>query len=485
MPDAEGRLDFDTEVAKFTPRQIEAIEHLDSGDIKFLLYGGALGGGKSYFLRWYGIRRLFILAKQGIVTPVGMLACEDYPTLKDRQLSKIPREFPPQLGKMHGDHKEHGRCFILNPKMGGGVLCFRNLDDPSKYASAEFAFILVDELTKNEYDVFTHLRTRLRWPGLKDIDCQFVAGTNPGSIGHGWVKQLWMDKTFPTEWIKPKDYRPYFAYVPSKADDNPHLDEDYWATLNTLPPQLRKAFREGDWDIFAGQAFPELSRVVHGIEPIWPIPDNAQIYMTFDWGFGAPFSVLWWWVDNDGTLLCFGEWYGWNGTANQGLRLSDTDVALGILERERKVGLHTREIIRLAGPDCFQKKPNYMGGGQGPPTSEVFAKHGLYLKPGDPTRHLKIRAFHERLRLDEDGKPRMLIYKTCEQFFRTISNLVTDDRNIEEIDTSGEDHVFDSACHIIMARPIRPTPPEVHKNMAQKDFEHVFNLIHDSDNTYI
>src|SRR5574343_367589 len=102
------KVDFETDLAKFTPRQMEAIDHLDSGQTKFLLYGGALGGGKSYFLRWYGLRRLMDLAGQGYPAPVGMLACEDYPSLKDRQLSKIPREFPESLGQVHGDHKEFG-----------------------------------------------------------------------------------------------------------------------------------------------------------------------------------------------------------------------------------------------------------------------------------------------------------------------------------------------------------------------------------------
>lgn len=176
-------LDFDKEIAKFHGRQKDAIAALK--DHKFVLYGGALGGGKSYLLRWYCIRRLMELAGYGFKNVTAMLACEDYPSLKDRQLSKIGIEFPQYLGKMHSDHKLHGRCFILEPEYGGGILCFRNLDDPSKYASAEFALICVDELTKNDLDVFTFLRTRLRWPKLPDPEAKFLAGTNPGGIGHG------------------------------------------------------------------------------------------------------------------------------------------------------------------------------------------------------------------------------------------------------------------------------------------------------------
>lgn len=452
--------DFDAVIAKFTAKQMIANDALDSGRIKFLLYGGALGGGKSYWLRWTLARRLIELWHRGIGNAIVMLACEDYPSLKDRQLSKIGIEFPRWLGKFHGDHREYGRCYILAPRFGSGVIAFRNLDDPSKYQSAEFAAIGVDELTKNPYDTFTYLRTRLRWPGLKDVECWFLAGTNPGGIGHGWVKQFWMDRFFPKEWIQPRDYRDMFAYIPSLADDNPHLDEAYWQMLETLPEQLRKAFRHGDWETFVGQAFSDVG-ARHRIDPIWPLPPGVPIYMTFDWGFGRPFSTGWWWVNSDGKLLRFSEWYGWNGNPNQGLRLDDTEVARGIKEREEKMGLHGHKITRIAGPDCFAKKPDYKGGGQGPSTSEVFAGEGLYLTVGDPSRKDKIRQFRERLRNGDDGVPGMLIYDTCENWWRTIPNLVVDKLDIEDIDTDGEDHIYDECCHICMARPMalrKPAP---------------------------
>jgi hypothetical protein len=455
-----GSFDFDRDMARFSPRQLDAVAASDSGRKKFILYGGALGGGKSYLLRWLGVRRLMLLhQKYGIEHAAGMLACEDYPSLKDRQLQKISREFPSWLGNLYASHKDYGSCFMLHEKWGGGALCFRNLDDPSKYASSEWAFIGVDELTKNEYDVFTFLRTRLRWPGLPDIECQFWGGTNPGSIGHGWVKQLWMDKDFPPEWIRPKDYRSTFAYIPSKATDNPYLDEAYWSMLETLPENLRKAFKDGDWDIFIGQAFPEFSRQKHVIPPIMP-PDNARIYMTYDWGYGKPFSIGWWFIDHDGRAIRFKEWYGWSGAANQGMRLSDSEVAQGIKDRERKWGIDDKVYLRWTGSDCFAKRPSYSqpGGGQGPSTAEVFSEHGIYLVPGDDSsRKAKIKQFRERLRPDSSdpgGKPMMLVCSNCEHFIRTIPNLVMDSHDVEDVDTDGEDHVYDEACHLAMGRPI-------------------------------
>ena len=467
------RTHFDRDVAGFEPRQIEAIKRIDSGLIKFLLYGGALGGGKSYFLRWFAVRFLIrVYKKYRIEWCTVMLACEDYPSLKDRQLTKIGREFPAWLGKNFGDHKEYGRCFILNPEYGNGVVCFRNLDDASKYQSAEFGAILVDELTKNPYDTFTMLRTRLRWPGLKDIECPFIGGTNPGGVGHGWCKQLWMDKIFPPEFLQPTDYSSQFAYVPSKADDNKYIDASYWAMLDTLPLHIRKAFRDGDWDVFVGQAFQEWSTPMHVIEP-FEIPEYAPIYMTFDWGFGKPFSIGWWFVDADGRLYRFNEWYGWDGTPDSGMRMADSDVAKEILIREAGMGLENHRImVRYAGPDCFSKKPNYLGGGQGPPTSEVFARNGVYLTVGDPTRALKIRQFRERLRVPKDdagkvnGVPMMQIFSNCQHFIRTIPSMVFDKLKPEDVDTKTEDHVYDEACHICMARPMTLKLPKPLKTIA-------------------
>ena len=458
-----------SDLVKFSPRQQSAVEALEKARKKFLLYGGALGGGKSYFLRWYGVRRLMRLAAMGIKRPAAMLACEDYPSLKDRQIIRVEQEFPPWLGKLHNDHRAYGRSFILAPEFGSGAICFRNLNDPSKYQSAEFALILVDELTKNTIDVFTHLRHRLRWSGLDDIDCQFVGATNPGGVGHGWVKQLWMDKNFGPEWIEPIDYRDQFIYVPSKAADNPHLPPSYWAQLQTLPENLRRAFVDGDWNFFIGQAFPDFVPSVH-VVPFSPPPDGAPLYSTFDWGFGAPFSWGWWWVDNDGRVIRMDEWYGWNGTANTGLHMSDTDIARGIVEREKALGIWGRGIIRLAGHDCFAKRPDYNGGGQGPSTAEVFSVHGIYLSKADSTRALKIRAFRERLRMGDKG-PMLVVSDRCKQFIRTIPNLTMDTHNIEDVDTTGEDHVFDEAAQICMARPMAMVDPEKRKSDTDRRLE--------------
>lgn len=208
----------------------------------------------------------------------------------------------------------------------------------------------------------------------------------------------------------------------------------------------------------------------HVIKPM-TIPDYAPIYTTFDWGYGAPFSQMWWWVDADGRFYLFAEWYGWKNEPNIGLRLTDSEIAEGILQRETDMpyNFNSQNLkVRLTGHDCFQKKPDYKGGGQGPSTAEVFTKHGVYMTKADSTRHLKIRQFRERLRVpeDENDRPMLQVYDTCHQFIRTIPRIGPDLHNPEDIDTTGEDHCYDSACQLAMFRPMALKLPAPTKTMG-------------------
>lgn len=226
-----------SELAKFLPKQKDAQEA--SKRFKFVLYGGSLGSGKSYWLRWmmvYWLMKYF--AKYNIRGVMAGLFCEDYPSLNDRHLSKVRYEFPAWLGTYNESRHE----FTLSPEYGSGVIAFRNLDDPEKYLSVEFAVMGVDEINRNPIVTFRELRKRLRWAGIKDV--RFLAACNPR--GEAWVKNMWVKRMFPPE--ENEQYE--FVFVPALPTDNPNLDASYWKSLESLPPAEKKAFLEGDWDSF-------------------------------------------------------------------------------------------------------------------------------------------------------------------------------------------------------------------------------------------
>lgn len=226
-----------TELSGFFPKQNEA--KLASKRFKYTLFGGSVGSGKSRWLRWMSVYWLMeYYAKYQIKGVRAGLFCEDYPSLNDRHLSKVKFEFPEWLGKFNESKHE----FTLAPEYGSGVIAFRNLDDPAKYLSVEFAVIAIDEINRNPKATFDMLRSRHRWPGIKDV--KFIAGCNP--LGEAWVKNMWVKRIFP-----PNEQEQYeFVFVPALPTDNPHLPPEYYKSLESLPEVQRRAYLEGNWDAF-------------------------------------------------------------------------------------------------------------------------------------------------------------------------------------------------------------------------------------------
>lgn len=226
-----------SKLSNFFPKQIEALQAAKR--FKFTLFGGSVGSGKSRWLRWTEVYFLIDFYERYKIPGVRAgLFCEDYPSLNDRHLTKIKYEFPDWLGK----YNEQKHEFTLAPQYGSGIIAFRNLDDPQKYLSVEFAIIGIDEINRNPKTVFDMLRSRHRWPGIKDV--KFIAGCNP--LGEAWVKNMWVKRLFPPE--EKEQYE--FVFVPALPTDNPHLDPSYYKQLESLPENQRKAYLEGNWDAF-------------------------------------------------------------------------------------------------------------------------------------------------------------------------------------------------------------------------------------------
>lgn len=304
------------------------------------MFGGAAGPGKSYMLRWSLVLFLvWLFTEKRVAKARVALFCEDYPSLYDRQISKIEAEFPEWLGKLRrGETKE----FILSDEYGGGAILLRNLDDPSKYLSAEFAAIAVDELTRNPVQTFNDLRLRLRWPGVERPI--FVAATNPGGEGHGWVKKYWIDRTYPPE-LAP--YAEEFGFVKALPTDNPHLTAQYWKDLASLPEHMRKPYLEGDWNVLAGQYFPFETasyKIKRPTPETWKIEKWWPKWISGDWGWKHPMCWHWHARKDDGVIVTYREWW------DQGF----DEHEIGAELTARSEGEDIRHIY--LSPDAWAKK---------------------------------------------------------------------------------------------------------------------------------
>jgi len=294
----------------------------------------------------------------------------------------------------------------------------------------QFTRVSIDEAQQFPYLTAMMALLKGSMRSAQGIYSQMLLTGNPGGPGASQIKNMFI----PLEYGGDVDVREgHINYVEIPQDDGtvakvsrvfiqlPLMqnrilidgDPGYLNRLRSIQdPNLRAAWLDGRWDVFVGQAF-NFSKKNILEKPIWPVPSYSPIYMSFDWGWGAPFHVGWYWVDSDGRFFLFAEWYGCKqNMPNLGVQMVDNDIAEGILEREKKMGILGRVKRRIAGQDCFRKKPNYQGGGQGPATADEFEayckradvrkKYGegadLSLFPGDDTRETKIRQVRNRLR---------------------------------------------------------------------------------------
>lgn len=341
-------------------------------------------------------------------------------------MSKIPFEFPAWLGSLNkSDHE-----FQLNDKFGGGVIAFRNLDDPSKYLSSEFAAEFVDELTKNKREMFDFLNMRLRWPGIPDT--RFIAASNPGEIGHGWVKKLWISRDFTDENFDPSE----FHFVRSKYSDNKYIDPSYEKQLDTLPEQLRRAYKDGDWDIFAGQYFSEFRREYHVCEP-FEIPDSWPRLIGLDYGYSAQSAVVWLAYDQ-----AFKTFYVYRELYMKGLTYSQ------LAERIRDTEDSQARLI-IADPAIFAKKDSPNSGAM----EMQNVLKGFKIYPGNNNRIIGWGEIREYLKTyDYEGKKkgRLRIFTTCPELIRILPELVYDEHKTEDLSSDGEDHLADAGRYAIM-----------------------------------
>lgn len=415
-----------SELVQWTARQTAAWEALFTH--RFVLYGGARGGGKSYWLRWALVLLLIFWFKtKGIKGIMTGLFCEDYPSLRDRQISKIEKEFPAWLGEVK-ETQEEGLCFFLRDRFGAGRIALRNLNDPSKYKSTEFAAIAIDELTQNPtIEVFNLLRGSLRWPGISHTI--ILAATNPDGPGNLWVRELWIEAIYPPE-LKPLACQ--FKFIQALPADNPHLDTQYWEDLNTQPEEIRRAWVEGDWYVFTGQVFKAFRKATHIITP-QEIPAHWRRYRGIDWGSAAPFVCLWGAMNPDN-----GRWIIYR-------EVDRTD--LSDREQARLINDNTPpgELIQAsyADPSMWGKKK-----ADDTPSALIYAQNGVALVPASNDRVDGKRRIERLLGTMSDGMPGLLVFETCPNLTRTLPALVHDKANIEDVDTHGPDHWYDAARYL-------------------------------------
>ena len=272
---------------------------------------------------------------------------------------------------------------------------------------------------------------------------------------------IWEDVTWRDPSGQEHRARQSRIFVPSSVFDNPALlnnDPDYVRRLASMPEAERKALLYGDWDTFSGQVFTEWRNDsdhygdrlwTHVIRP-FRVPDGWTIWRGFDWGYSRPFSVGWYAVDHERRMYRIRELYGCTGTPNTGVQWEPTRVAQEIRRIEAEdPNLMGKRIFGVGDPAIWQSDGTESIGA-------LMERERVYFEKGDHARINGKMQVHHRLAFDEDGRPMLYVFDTCKHFIRTVPNLVYDETDVEDIDTDGEDHIYDELRYVCMKNPISP-----------------------------
>lgn len=404
----------------------------------------------------------------------------------------------PQLEDVVGKSKRWFRQIFTGAKFNAGdyvwrwpsgeqlfLRHFNRSDDYWNYHGHEYPWIGWEELTNwptaDCYDsMFACNRTTHSTVPLK-----IRATTNPYGRGHSWVKAMFIDpapvgvvisdeREIPAivngqlvrEKVLVKRVTLHSSYL-----ENPKLllaDPMYLANIEKITDEnKRKAWLWGDWDINAGGMFDDVWSASRHVLPHFDIPESWRIDRSFDWGSSAPFSVGWWAESSGesamvagkprtfprGTLIRIAEWYGWNGKANEGVRMLATEIAQGIRARERDMGIAHRVRPGPADSAIFETQ-------NGICIADDMARNGVTWERADKGPGSRRNGW-ERVRsmlaaslAEPMERPGLLVMETCRQFVRTVPILPRSDRDPDDVDTDAEDHIGDELRYRV-TMPVR------------------------------
>lgn len=379
---------------------------------RYVCYGGARGGGKSWCVqhkavlmaaRYAGIRVLIL--RRTLVE------------LRENHIRPMRR-----LLRRAAEYRATDKTFEFP---NGSLIVFGYCDsesDVEQYQGQEYDAIFLDEATHfTEYQYAT-LTAALR--GANDFPKRMYLTCNPGGVGHAWVKRLFIDRDFrPGE--RPEDY----VFIPAKVTDNLVLmekDPEYVRRLDNLPHGLREAWRDGSWDVFAGQYFTEWNRDLHVCEAFQP-GVWWRWYVTMDYGLDMLAALLIG-VDEAGRAWAVGEVYEGRdrGAGHNGLIVSDAAEAVKALAQGRSITAY------LAPPDLWNARQE-----TGKSVADIFAEHGVYLTKTGNERVDGWLAVKEWLKVREcpDGtaRPRIRFFPNCRNIIRTLPLLQYDPQRPNDV----------------------------------------------------
>jgi hypothetical protein len=272
-------------------------------DVFEVLYGGALGGGKTDVLL---VAPIVLRTKKTRVQLyehpqfVGILFRRTFPELEKKIIPRA-RQIYESLGATYNETK---KCFTFP---SGAKMFLGHMEkekDVLQHDTNEYQYVGIDQAEQfTEYQL-RYISSRIR-SANPDLPAIYRLTANPGGSAHVYLRDRFV-KPAPNGNVILVDKVTNLKrlYIPARLTDNPHLmenDPDYINRLMLLPEAEREAKMNGDWFSFAGAVFQELritrnpgepENALHVIQP-FPIPEYWPKVLAIDWGFSAFTFAIW------------------------------------------------------------------------------------------------------------------------------------------------------------------------------------------------
>lgn len=226
------------------------------------------------------------------------------------------------------------------------------------------------------------------------------------------------------------------VFLPAFLDDNKILEErdpEYRERLYQSGDRLARALLEGDWSVFAGQFLAEFAYHRHTCDP-FEIPRDWTRFRGYDWGFAAPACMLWFAKEpSTGRIYLYREFY------ESGL--TDPQQAEKINDMTET---YERFAFSFADPSVWTKRSVDIIAKS---TFDVFLEHSIYLTKADNDQERKAKRIREALADIHDGKPGLMIFKTCKNTIAEIEGLMANPDYPERPERNQQDHAYDALCY--------------------------------------
>lgn len=427
-------------------------ERFHAADQHAVLYGGAMGGGKTRALLMEGIRAAMLYP--GI--RIGAFR-RTYDELAESFLAELEKV---DFAKALGAKWNAGTHTLTFPNRS--IIRFRyaeTVEHATRRQGGEYQLILFDEAGLVPAAVIEALEERQRSSNPRIPVLGIRLASNPGGHGHAALKIRFLDPTKYGERTGTDAEGRSLAFIPAKATDNPYLDPNYEAQLNSIKdPARRAAMRDGNWEVFVGQVFEEWNRDHHVVpRPKEGLPKTWERWVGIDYGRAAPWAVLWVAIDQDRRKWVYREMY----EKGVGVRAQARMILDAESESEEKGVMH------VIDPSTQNKMTD------GPSIFELYAQEGLGCLPADNDRIAGWQKVHDALAVgplcavheylmtqgrytpltDEDGNtgcPMLhVINGAAPNLVRTLPDLPYSKTKVEDVDTTAEDHAPDALRYLL------------------------------------